>query len=107
MKERDYQGMARRSTHQEWREFQSTLVQMPTGTGKTILACGIINDRFPGRSLFIAHREEIVFQSARAIEKVTGFNVGIEMGDLKVSKMFGLPRVVVATVQTLAAGGDG
>lgn len=109
MKLRSYQEAARAAVHQEWKENQSTLVELPTGGGKTRLASSIILDRQPSRSLFICHRAELVWQAAEHIKKVTSLTVGIEMGEYKTSgeNLFGNSQVVVATVQTLCSGGDG
>ena len=107
---RPYQEKTRSAVHDEWVDNQSTLVQWPTGTGKTRLASAIIKDRSEiGRSLFLCHRTELVNQAAEHIRKVTGLSVGIEMGEYKVvnNGLFSLPQVVVATIQTLSSGGDG
>jgi superfamily II DNA or RNA helicase len=109
VKIRPYQEKGRVAIHKEWESLQSTLVVMPTGTGKTRLASAIIEDRRRFRSLFICHRQELVFQAAEHIKQVTNLNVGIEMGDFKTINdgLFNRPDVIVASVQTLCSGGDG
>lgn len=78
-------------------------------TGKTVAFSHVIRSTFPRRSLVIAHRAELIWQAAEKIRAVTGWDVGIEMGDYHSQNggLFKSPRVVVATVQTLTAGGDG
>lgn len=94
-----------------WKEgFRSTLVVMATGTGKTVLFAKIIKRHFPGRTLVIAHRQELIFQARDKIRAAAGMNCEIEMGDFRASGSGGLFRrapVVVSTIQTLTAGGDG
>ena len=66
---------------------------------------------FPKRTLVIAHRQELIWQAVEKIKEVTSLRVDVEMGEYKArfdGDMF-TPRasVVVATIQTLTAGGDG
>ena len=111
MKLRDYQNNAVDSIFKEWEDKRSTLVVMPTGCGKTICIGGVLRRAFPKRALVLAHREELIFQAKDKIEQMTGWHVGIEMGDLRAdvpeSGLFGGPQVVVSTIQTQTAGGDG
>lgn len=82
---------------------RSTLVVMPTGTGKTVVM-GEVASRWPtGRVLLMAHREELIFQGAKKIAAMTGDECGIEMGDIESPEgsIFSKPRVVVSSVQTL------
>ncbi len=44
----------------------SALIQLPTGCGKT-LTCALIFSRFDGRCLFLAHTDELVRQTCRAM----------------------------------------
>jgi superfamily II DNA or RNA helicase len=90
---------------------RSALVVQPTGTGKTVMFAGAARKVFPRRVLVVAHRQELIWQARDKIKSVTGLDVGVEMGEYKVSldrDMFKpRARIVVATVQTLMAGGDG
>lgn len=81
---------------------KSTLVVMPTGTGKTVCFAHIARQR-QGRVMVIAHREELVQQAADKIRTVTGQAPDIEMAEYKAGRMYKSP-VVVASVQTLCAG---
>ena len=62
------------------------------------------------RSMILAHRQELVWQAKQKIETMTGFPVEVEMGDMKANENGLFVRkapVVVSTVQTHVAGGDG
>lgn len=105
---REYQSEAISAAFYEWLDKQSTLIVLPTGTGKTVVAAEIINRVQPKRTLFLAHREELIFQGARTIEKYTDLNCEIEMADLWAGANLwnGCP-VVVSTIQTQIAGRSG
>ena len=109
MKMRPYQREALGAVKREWQSVASTLVVMPTGAGKTILFAHLIRSCFPRRALVLAHREELVFQAADKIHKVTGFECAVEMAELyaEMSGMFTTPQVVVSTIQTQCSGADG
>lgn len=102
---RPYQQQASDSILAHWETHQSTMVVMPTGSGKTVLFADIVKRRLPGRALVLAHREELIFQAKDKIEKFTGLECEIEMGELTASKSFwSTMPVVIATVQTLVSG---
>ena len=91
--------------------MRSALGVMPTGTGKTIVFASIIRKLFPGRVMVVAHRQELIWQAREKIQRVTGLTVDVEMGQYK-CRLDGdmlAPRaqVIVSTVQTQVAGGDG
>lgn len=99
---RDYQYSGVDAVFNEWKEVVSTLGSCATGGGKTAIASEVIRRVHPARSMFICHREELVFQAYKTIKRFTGLECGIEMGDLRVEKsLFGEPPVIIATVQTL------
>ena len=102
---RPYQKLAADSILKEWETKQSTMVVLPTGAGKTCLFAAVIHNRLPGRALVLAHREELIFQARDKIQKFTGLECEIEMGELTASKSFwSTMPVVIATVQTLVSG---
>ena len=110
MKLRPYQRQAVNSVLESFRENGSALVVLPTGTGKTILFADVIRRMFPRRVIVLAHREELIFQAKEKIEHVTGLPAEIEMADSKIDMgycMFDSPRIVVSSIQTQNAGGDG
>ncbi len=110
MKLRDYQIEAEAGIFREFGDHASTLTVLPTGLGKTVLFADVIRRMHErgARAMVLAHREELITQAADKIRRVTGLEAQIEMGDYHVSGMFGkMPPVVVSTVQTHCAGGDG
>ena len=105
---RQYQSLASDAIFTEWLVYDSTLVVMPTGGGKTILFADVIRRVFPRRALVLAHREELIFQARDKIQRVTGLRADLEMGEYRAdSGLFGSARVVVSTIQTQCSAGDG
>jgi len=105
---RPYQNAAVEAVFKSWEECNSALIVLPTGLGKTVVFSEIVRRMQPVRSMVIAHREELIFQAAEKIAKVTGLQGGIEMGENHVDGWFGTPPpYVVSTVQTQCSGGDG
>lgn len=111
MKPRQYQTDCSDAIFRDWAMVDSTLVVMPTGLGKTIVFAGVIQCLFPRRVMVIAHREELIFQARDKIKAVTGLDAEIEMGDYRANLDNGLfgtrVKVIISTIQTLTAGGDG
>lgn len=72
---RDYQEIHKQKIYKKWRETDSVLLQMPTGTGKTRLFVSIINDlqhyaiehKTTINVLVVAHRKEIVDQISKEL----------------------------------------
>ena len=86
-----------------FKEHNSLLVVMPTGTGKTVLLSHVVKKARKGRCLVIAHREELIHQTAGTLRKL-GLEVGVEMADRRAnSAWWSPPEVVVGTIQTLTA----
>jgi len=101
MKLRKYQQDAHAAIFKEWETVTSTLVVLPTGSGKTVLFADVIRAVQPTRALVIAHREELIWQARDKIVTMTGLECGIEMGELYVNNsLFGDVPVVISTVQT-------
>lgn len=110
MRLRDYQEAAAEGVFTAWEEHTSALAVLPTGLGKTVLFAEIIRRMHErgARAMVLAHREELITQAADKIQRVTGLEAQIEMGEYHVQPYFGqMPPVVVSTVQTHCAGGDG
>ena len=63
----------------------------------------------PKRAMVLAHREELIFQAQQKIAQVTGLDVQVEMAGYRADMhcLTGAPQVIVSTVQTHTAGGDG
>ena len=130
MKLRDYQETAIQKILESWQKFRSCLIVLPTGCGKTVVFGELIHriladpevigDRglvigegtnhqpptanHQSRAMVLAHREELISQAADKVGRISGADVQVEMGEMKVSPMFGqMPHVVVSTVQTQCA----
>ena len=105
IQDRQYQDDAKDAA---WREFdrgtRSTLVTMPTGTGKTVVAakCAAVAKERGLKTLFLAHREVLVSQAFDTLSRF-GLDAAIEMGsfDARRGSLFSNPEVTVGTVQTL------
>jgi superfamily II DNA or RNA helicase len=103
---REYQEAGVEAIFSAWQRSQATLLILPTGTGKTIVAamvCRRIADESGDRTLFLAHREELINQAASRFSR---FNLdwSIEMAQQKAPKLdpiLGVSDVVIATVQSL------
>ena len=102
---RSYQSDAQAAIFKEWEEHSSTLLVLPTGTGKTVVFAFVISQIQPGRTLVIAHREELIFQARQKIEHITGLGCEIEMADQSAeTDLFKRCQVVVSTIQTQTSG---
>ena len=64
MELRPYQQEAVRAINEKWDEWQRELLVLPTGCGKTVVFNTIANQR-PGRTLILAHREELIEHHAK------------------------------------------
>lgn len=102
MTDRKYQTEAVNAIQAEWaRGILKTLLVLPTGTGKTIVFCRLIEilvrDGF--RVLIIAHRGELLDQAADKLSRTTGLGCAVEKAESTcLGEWF---RVVVGSVQTL------
>lgn len=105
---RDYQQIAIDNVLGDWASgTRRALLMAATGTGKTIMFLGLIDDvlkREPAaRFLIIAHRRELIHQPVERIEKFLphlALKTGIVMAD---SDDVGA-QIIVATIQSLVAG---
>jgi len=106
---RPYQEAAVDGVFEAWQTSRSTLLVQPTGTGKTVV-CAHVIDRLPeGRVMVLAHREELIFQAADKIQRVTGRPPDIEMAEMRADHgpLWDRARVVVSSIQTQCAGRNG
>lgn len=101
---RPYQEVAVNATVGKARSGRrALLLHLPTGAGKTVIATLVVQRlrerRQRMRTLFVAHRREIIDQTARTIAKhLPSLRIGVEQGERSAD---GDPDVVIASVQTL------
>lgn len=102
---RAYQSEACDAIDDEWTRVRSTLLVAATGTGKTRMGCEVIARRAPaGRTLWLAHRSELLDQAQSAIAENTGLRVGREQAQKRsqVRSLWGSDdSVVVGSIQTM------
>jgi superfamily II DNA or RNA helicase len=99
---RPYQLEAGDAVYEEWRTVRSTMVNIPTGGGKSVVFAEVMRRwdvSTQGKILLIAHRRELILQ-AIGHAKRAGLSSGIEMAGKHAS---GEEDVIVASVQTLIA----
>ena len=99
---RPYQQEAREAVEADWASgFIRTLVVLPTGCGKTIVFCKIIEDmvRAGNRVLILAHRGELLDQAADKLLKSTGLRCAVEKAEN--SCLNSWYRVAVGSIQSL------
>ena len=103
MQLRPYQQEAKDAIFVEWdkKGNRKTLIVLPTGTGKTIVFSGVVEDcvRRGERVLILAHRGELLDQAADKLKKTTGLISAVEKAEQ--SCIGSWYRVVVGSVQTL------
>lgn len=80
--------------------LSSTLIQLPTGAGKTIIFTAVANEFIALNQpvLVIAHRTELITQAAAKLQAVTNSDVGIIKAKIKPSPN---SPIQVASIQTL------
>jgi superfamily II DNA or RNA helicase len=94
---RPYQSKIVTDVEAGWGTFRKQLAVCPTGGGKTIIFA-FIASREQGRTLILAHREELIDQAVDKLRKATGIFAEKEKAEEKASLN---AKVVVASVQTL------
>lgn len=92
---RPYQEDAILAINEKWKEWQRELLVLPTGCGKTVVFNSIAHER-PGRTLILAHRDELIEQ---ARDKYNGM-FGEMPGKIKAQEN-DIRRVTVGSVQTM------
>ena len=102
MELRPYQSEARNAVEHDWETgYLRTLLVLPTGCGKTIVFCKIIENqvRLGRRALILAHRGELLEQAADKLIKATGLKCAVEKAEE--SCLGSWYRVVVGSVQSM------
>ncbi|MBO7069491.1 MAG: DEAD/DEAH box helicase [Bacteroidaceae bacterium] len=106
MKLRDYQQDMLVQMRDAWTKHRSVMVQMPTGTGKTVLLAETIHQFTINNSqltiddgiLIVAHRIELIGQISRTLDRF-GIEHGLIVSGKPTDKT---KRVQVASIQTLS-----
>lgn len=102
MQPRPYQQTVIDSVESAFVQFNRALVVLPTGGGKTIVFSHIAQ-RQPGRTLILAHREELIDQAIAKLHAATGIIAEKEKADDYASMN---AHVVVASIQTMMRRAD-
>lgn len=97
MQLRPYQRYVVSAVESGWGEASKQLAVVPTGGGKTIIFASLAA-RNRGRTLILAHREELIGQAADKIQRATGITADVEKAERWADPT---AKVVVASVQTL------
>ena len=101
MQLRPYQQEAKDAVFSEWENVRSTLLVLPTGTGKTVVFASTAEEcvRARGRVLILAHRGELLDQAQDKIGKVTGLGCAVEKAEQTcIGSWF---RITVGSVQSM------
>jgi len=82
---RDYQRASIEALDRAWRQgHRAPLLVLPTGSGKTIIASAVmgnLHEVHGKRSLFMAHRRELLEQTAAKVRLVSTCRVGVVQGN--------------------------
>lgn len=111
---RDYQQEAVESVFRQWdNNIRSTMVVLPTGCGKTVVASSIAErlwerhhtkeDLYSGAILFLAHREELITQTHAKFRKhIPDAKIAIEMADYRAyGQLHRKPEIVIASTSSM------
>lgn len=97
MQLRPYQEKCIGQVFQSWNQYRKTLIVLPTGGGKTIIFANIAS-KATGRTLIVAHREELLQQAIDKIKTSTGLVADLERAESTSSIN---TKIVVGSIQTL------
>ena len=95
IKLRPYQEEAIAAINEKWNEWDRELLVLPTGCGKTVVFNTIANDQ-PGRTLILAHRDELIEQARDKYHTMFG-----EMPGKIKAQGNDIQRITVGSVQTM------
>src|SRR5215475_7582998 len=103
--DRDYQTDAENAVIEVFNTFQSALLVLATGLGKTICFSRIIQHFQPARAMVLADTDELIKQAVDKIGSVTGLPIEIEKADqYATTNLFNRTPVVVSSIQTQISG---
>lgn len=100
---RDYQGEAIEAVRARLDKDASTLLVLPTGTGKTVVMAKLASEWGRGNVLLLAHRVELLDQAADKIAPELGYRPVVEQGErgMDVDLLWQGGSVLVGSVQTM------
>ncbi len=101
MQLRDYQLAAVEAVEDGWKQYRKQLAVLPTGSGKTVLfshLCDRLEKSRGGKSLILAHSDELISQAIGKLHGATGIFAQKEKAEFKASLS---APVVVASMQTM------
>jgi superfamily II DNA or RNA helicase len=98
MELRPYQVGVLEGVEAGWAEASKQLVVVPTGGGKTVIFSHLAARRQPGRTLVLAHREELIDQAIAKLHAATRIYAQKEKAESRASLE---APVVVASVQSM------
>lgn len=103
--ERPYQAAARQKVQDSFNTYDSVLIELATGLGKTEIFTQLMKEWKDGRCLVIAPYITLISQAAKKIFKRTGVQPGIEQAEnYSVETPWGREKFVVASKDTLISG---
>jgi superfamily II DNA or RNA helicase len=76
---RPYQSAALDATRRQLQQYDSTVVVLPTGLGKTVYAAKLVAEWERGNCLFLAHTKELIEQAADKLGAELGYKPAVEM----------------------------
>lgn len=97
MQLRDYQTRAVGAVQAGWTQWQRQLGVAATGAGKTVMFSHLAAAE-KGRTLILAHREELVTQAVEKLRQSTGIFASVEQGASRAMPGHG---VIVGSVQSM------
>lgn len=100
---RPYQTEAHNATLRQLETYDSTVVVLPTGLGKTVYASKLIAGWERGNCLFLAHTRELINQAADKLAVELGYRPAVEMNvqGAELDTLYQGGMVVVGSVQTM------
>lgn len=102
---RDYQEECVQAVHDAWaRGVRAPLVVLPTGAGKTIIAASLMSRAFGSRamrSVFVAHRRELLQQTVEKIDLVTMTELSPRIGIVQGKRNELGADITVASIKSL------
>jgi superfamily II DNA or RNA helicase len=99
---RDYQHSCRDAVIEGFKTLDSLLIELPTGTGKTVVFCEVAAEWKHGRTLIVCPYLPLIPQAVKKLTKRTGIMPDIEQADLVSSEsVFGRNKFIVASKASL------